>query len=326
MVSTQLPIATETALRVLRDGGNAVDAAVAATFVQNVADYHQVSLFGAMTGLYYEAGTGKYYAFNAYGGRPLADRSPHGDPQKVSIAGKAKALEQLSTRFGTKPWASLVEPAISLAEEGVMMTSFMYAETPPVDDGPPEEIDPYQDDSNHNVIADAQGNWISYLHTGHGGMPGVFIDGVKATGSGRWQYTSGPGRRFSTHIAATFLAKDGKPWMALGSPGLPSQPLTEVLVNIIDFDMPPAEAVDVPRFWAYRDRGPSRDFGNLGYLEIESPLPDEVRKTLKARGILVKDLGPYNWHTGSIQIVWRDAAGKLHGVTDPRRLGHAAGF
>jgi gamma-glutamyltranspeptidase len=114
--------------------------------------------------------------------------------------------------------------------------------------------------------------------------------------------------------------------MALGSPGLPAQPLTEVLVNILDFDMPPAQAADAPRFWAYRDRGASRDFGNLGYLEIESPLPDEVRKAMKARGIMVKDLGPYNWHTGSIQIVWRDPDGKLHGVTDPRRLGQAAGF
>ena len=74
MVSTQLHIVTETALDVLREGGNAVDAAITATFLQNVVDYHQVSLFGAMTGLYYEAATGKYYAFNAYGAKPLAER------------------------------------------------------------------------------------------------------------------------------------------------------------------------------------------------------------------------------------------------------------
>ncbi len=35
--------------------------------------------------------------------------------------------------------------------------------------------------SNHNVIADSQGNWVSMLHTGHGGAPGIFIDGVRAT-------------------------------------------------------------------------------------------------------------------------------------------------
>jgi gamma-glutamyltranspeptidase len=47
---------------------------------------------------------------------------------------------------------------------------------------------------------------------------------------------------------------------------------------------------------------------------------------MAARGIKLKDLGPYNWNTGSMQVVWRDAAGKLHGISDPRRLGHAAGY
>src|SRR5687767_5356029 len=46
MVSTQLPIVTETALKVLREGGNAFDAFITAVFLQNVVDYHQVSLFG----------------------------------------------------------------------------------------------------------------------------------------------------------------------------------------------------------------------------------------------------------------------------------------
>ena len=33
--------------------------------------------------------------------------------------------------------------------------------------------------SNHNVIVDEKGSWISMLHTGHGGAPGIFIDGVR---------------------------------------------------------------------------------------------------------------------------------------------------
>ncbi|MCI0399371.1 MAG: gamma-glutamyltransferase family protein [Chloroflexi bacterium] len=35
----------------LREGGNAIDAYVTAVFLQNVVDFHQVSLFGAMAGL-----------------------------------------------------------------------------------------------------------------------------------------------------------------------------------------------------------------------------------------------------------------------------------
>lgn len=523
MVSTQHPEVTMAAVKVLQQGGNAVDAAITATFIQNVIDYHQVQLFGAMTGIYFEAKTGKFYAFNAYAERPLSDRSPHGDPMKVSIAGKVKALEQLHKRFGTKPWAGAVQPAIETAERGVLMTSFMYGNTyaewsrehsviqenkaareffmpnghlvpvgerwkmpalaetlrkvaaegsdylykgawaqkfvkeanrkggrvsiedladyevlwqepirftyrgheivsepPPVagglnlgyvlnileqfdlkktgpytesidtleimarslgrveneiryamgdprvfklptemwlskdyakwgadfvrnsmakvslapnvttdeslNDGP-AELDKYNDDSNHNTIVDAEGNWISYLHTGHGGMPGVFVDGIKATGSGRWAHTTGSGRRTSTAIAASFIVKDGKPWLGIGSPGLPTQPIAEVLVNIIDFGMSPKDAADATRFWAYRDRGVSRDFGNLAWVEIESRISDAVRKGAATRGMRLKDIGPYNWNTGSMQIVWKDAAtGKVYGVSDPRRLGYAAGF
>jgi gamma-glutamyltranspeptidase len=48
---------------------------------------------------------------------------------------------------------------------------------------------------------------------------------------------------------------------------------------------------------------------------------------MASHGIKIEDLGPYNWNTGSMQIIWRDSTtGKLHGVTDHRRLGYAEGF
>jgi gamma-glutamyltranspeptidase/glutathione hydrolase len=175
------------------------------------------------------------------------------------------------------------------------------------------------DESNHNVIVDAEGNWISSLHTGHGGAPGIFIDGIRATGSGFPAQTAGPGRRVTPNSTGTIVAKDGKPWLSLGSPGVPPQPVSEVLVNIIDFGMDPKEAAAAVRFFAFRPRE--------RVLAIESRISEEVRKGMKARGIKVEELGPYNWHTGSMQIIWRDLeTGKLHGVSDPRRLGHAAGF
>jgi gamma-glutamyltranspeptidase/glutathione hydrolase len=513
MVTTQLPIVTEGALRVLREGGNAADAAITAVFLQQVNDYHQVSLFGAMSGLYYEAASGTYYAFNAFSDRPDGGRSSHGDPEKVAIGGTVRGLEALARRFGTRPWPSYLEPAIACAEEGVLVTSFMYrnnaslieggsltgnlearrfylpdghlvpvgyrwkmpalaetlrrvaaegadylyqggwaqkfvkeaqkrggrvsledlaeyevrwldplrvtyrgheivAEPPPntggmivaynlnilenfdlkgsghyaqspetleimarafgrVEDelewtledprtfrvptglwlskdygrlgaelvretrmlpgvslGPSAEAPSAEEaapppppdlGSNHNVIVDAQGNWITFLHTGHGGTPGVFIDGVRATGSSVKARTRGPGRRILAAVTGVLVAKDGKPWLSLGTPGFPPQPVTEVLVNIIDFGMHPKEAADAPRFWAFLRR--ERE------VEIESRITDAVRQGMSAAGIKIKDLGEYNWHTGSMQVVWRDeATGKLHGVTDPRRLGLAAGF
>jgi gamma-glutamyltranspeptidase/glutathione hydrolase len=185
-------------------------------------------------------------------------------------------------------------------------------------EGTQDEVIPYLG-SNHNVIVDAWGNWISLLHTGHGGAPGIFIHGVRATGSSARAYTAGPGRRLVLPITAIMIEKDGKPWLAMGTPGSPPQPVTEVLVNILDFGMHPLDAADAPRFWAFR--------GRERQLQVESRISSNVRKTLTSRGIKIRDLGRYNWHTGSMQIVWRDAeTGKLHGVTDPRRLGYTAGF
>jgi gamma-glutamyltranspeptidase/glutathione hydrolase len=180
-------------------------------------------------------------------------------------------------------------------------------------------MDPQDTGSNQDVIADQFGNWISVLHTGHGGAPGVLIDGVKATGSGAHGDTMGPGRRVVLPITSVIIADNGKPWLATGTPGFPPQPITELLINILDYGMPPKEAADAPRFWAFRNE--KHD------IEIESRISNAVRDGMKAHGIKLVDLGPYLWHTGSMQVIWRDpATGKLNGVTDPRRLGVAAGF
>ena len=126
MVSTQLLSSTEAALRVLRDGGNAVDAAITAMFHQEVADYHMVFLFGSMSALYYDAKTGKTHALVAIGAHPDPDRNGSKGTEQVVIGGTVRGAAALSKRFGSKPWASLVEPAIREAEEGPLVTSYMY--------------------------------------------------------------------------------------------------------------------------------------------------------------------------------------------------------
>ena len=68
------------------------------------------------------------------------------------------------------------------------------------------------------------------------------------------------------------------------------------------------------------------DLARLGHYS-ESPQALQVLAAVRGRGIAVEDIGAFNYHTGSMQIVWRDAkTGQLHGVTDPRRLGLAAGY
>jgi gamma-glutamyltranspeptidase/glutathione hydrolase len=174
-------------------------------------------------------------------------------------------------------------------------------------------------DSNHNVIVDADGNWITSLHSGHGGTPGYFFDGVEANGSTVESDVMGPGRRQIAPLAATIVAKDGKPWLALGTPGFPPQPVTEVLVSILEYGMDPKAAAEAPRFWQPSENGKR--------VRIEARISEDVRKGMASRGFKLVELTEYDWHTGSFQIVWRnEKTGKLHGVTDPRRLGYAQGY
>jgi len=115
------------------------------------------------------------------------------------------------------------------------------------------------------------------------------------------------------------IEKDGKPWLVVGSPGTPPQPVTQVLTNILDWGMDPVAAAAAPRFWAWRN--------NEARIDVESRITDATRKGIAASGLKLHDLGPYYWSTGSMQIIWRDAkTGRLHGATDPRRLGWAEGY
>ncbi len=77
----------------------------------------------------------------------------------------------------------------------------------------------------------------------------------------------------------------------------------------------PQAAADAPRFWS---DGAER-------IRAESRISEAARSGLVARGIEVEELGDYNYHTGSMQIVWRDRDGRLHGTTDARRLGWTQG-
>jgi gamma-glutamyltranspeptidase/glutathione hydrolase len=184
-------------------------------------------------------------------------------------------------------------------------------------------------DSCELSVVDEQGNWVEMMNTGNGGgVPGMVIDGVKCggttilaqevTGTGRFGWVVEPGARTRHAIANTMVLDEGRPWLAIGSPGDCIFTVPQALLNILEFGMEPYPAVDAPRFWP---------LGEDGTLEIESRIPESVVRDLAKSGILVKPLGKYNWRMGSMQLVWRDReTGLLGGVADPRRLGRAGGF
>jgi gamma-glutamyltranspeptidase/glutathione hydrolase len=129
MVATSQPLAAAAGLRVLQEGGNAVDAAIAAAAVLNVVEPMMAGIGGDLFALVYDAKTRKLHGLNATGragslavaqklrGRGL-ERVPYDDILAVTVPGALDGWEMLRSRFGSRPLGDLLAPAIFYAESG----------------------------------------------------------------------------------------------------------------------------------------------------------------------------------------------------------------
>ncbi len=125
IVATGHGLASDAALAVLREGGNAVDAAIAAALVLSVVCPYACTLGGDLYALVYDPRSGATAGLNGTGCSPAAatlDRFAAGIPangiHSATIPGLLCGLGDLQTRFGTRDLGSLMQPAIRLAEEG----------------------------------------------------------------------------------------------------------------------------------------------------------------------------------------------------------------
>ena len=125
MAATSHPLATEIAVAMLRDGGNAVDAAIAASAVLAVVEPHMTGIGGDCFALVAEP-DGTLTGINGSGRSPSAldapslGRSGHlalNSPHAVTVPGAIAAWEELSQR-GRLGFEALLRPAIRLAREG----------------------------------------------------------------------------------------------------------------------------------------------------------------------------------------------------------------
>ncbi|MEE9169124.1 MAG: gamma-glutamyltransferase [bacterium] len=130
VVSTQV-LASKVGRDVLRDGGNAVDAAIATAFALAVT-HPSAGNIGGGGFMVYHGADGTVTAFNFREKAPLAatetmfldengqirNNSNHDGILAVGVPGTVAGLYLAHQRLGSKAWPELVEPAIKLAEEG----------------------------------------------------------------------------------------------------------------------------------------------------------------------------------------------------------------
>src|SRR5579859_7556236 len=186
---------------------------------------------------------------------------------------------------------------------------------------------PAHDTTCVNVV-DRHGNVFSATPSG-AWLPSVIADDTGVPFSSRMQsfvLTPGhpnqvaPGKRPRVTLSPTIVLKDGKPFLALSTPGGDNQDqaLLQVLLNIIEFGMSSQEAVEAPRFQTEHFYS---SFGNHeftpGRLSLEGRIPKATADKLTALGHHVTLAG--DWSNSSAPTVIKISGGVLDGGADPRR-------
>jgi gamma-glutamyltranspeptidase/glutathione hydrolase len=143
MVVAANPLAAQAGLDILRQGGNAIDAAIAVQMVLTLVEPQSSGLGGGGFLLYFD---GKSRSLTSYDGRETAPAAatpgmflhPDGAPMEfdeavvgglsVGVPGTLRQLELAHREHGRLPWAQLFEPAIKLADEGFAVSLRLHEE------------------------------------------------------------------------------------------------------------------------------------------------------------------------------------------------------
>lgn len=129
MVATSQPLAAQAGLEVLRAGGTAADAAIAASAVIGLTEPMSCGIGGDLFVIYWDAKSGTLHGLNASGRSPhkltrevfkarQLTEIPSSGPLCWSVPGCVDGWDELRRRFGTKSFGELLRPAIDYAEQG----------------------------------------------------------------------------------------------------------------------------------------------------------------------------------------------------------------
>ena len=130
IVATSDPLASQAGLEILRNGGNAIDAAVAAAAVLDVTSQNDTGIGGDLFAIIWSAKDKKLYALNSAGWAPTgwtpdfftnrlkATRVPGNGVNAATVPGAIAGYDAMLKRFGSVTFKEAFERAARIAEEG----------------------------------------------------------------------------------------------------------------------------------------------------------------------------------------------------------------
>jgi gamma-glutamyltranspeptidase/glutathione hydrolase len=262
----------------------------------------------------------------------------HVSVEAVKLAMADREAYLADADFVRIPFPSLLAEPFAASRRGLIDMARASHEFRPgrLDDAPLPSLTVSQGDGDHEgdtsylAVVDRQRNavsWTPSLHSGFG--TGVVMGDLGFTFNCRGDYfkldpnhpnSLQPGKRPRSTLTPTLILKDGKPFLAVGSPGGDDQTMRifQTFLNIVEFGMNVQAAIEAPR-WTTTSF-PSSVFPHQmkpGEMAVEDRIPPEVRQELERRGHKVQVRGP--WTLGATSAILVDpATNVLSAGADPR--------
>ena len=162
MAATSQPLATQVALDVMKDGGNAIDAAIAANALLGLVEPTGNGIGGDIFAIVWDAKTKRLYGLNGSGRSPKSlsldwfktngfDSIPPHGPLPVTVPGAVDGWFLLHDRFGEKPMKDLLRPAIDYARNGFpvsQLIAYYWERSVPILSKFPGFIEQFTDDGD----------------------------------------------------------------------------------------------------------------------------------------------------------------------------------
>ncbi len=272
--NTGHPLATEAAMAVLARGGNAVDAAIAAAFADAVMQPASSGIGGGGVSIVVR---GDERANHDY--REVVARSGKVPASGVGVPGFVAGMADLRDRYGTRPWAELLEPAIAIAQDGAPVSRY-FAETLATERGRRVVRDL---DHFHRKGGDILRQGDTLVQKGLAATmrlladegPDVFYDGALARDLARVDgLDAATLKGYSIQHSSPAEGRLGDHTFLSGAPALPGGAIIQMAqvaeaLGIGEVDGDSAEFIDLQsRGWQVAERSVHRWFGDPDFVDV----------------------------------------------------------